>query len=131
MLFKDELTGIEIEALVNKTRYNMPVKTAKGRKGVRSSTITRAQVTLHHPAYATLPILISAQSKQHPNDVYSQLQGKRLVFNKILKKIRELDNDNVLDTLYNNKKIRTAVWRIGEVFAGVRDKSTVFVDLPS
>jgi len=143
MLFKDEQTGIEIQATVMETMNEVVVKGLKSKlgkdgktrliktKGKKMLTTISAQVGISQELGDEVEMVFNAMAKQHPNDIYNQLQGKRLVFSKILKKIMGLDNDNTPDILYNTKKIRTAVWRIGEVFAGVRDKSTVFIDLPS
>ena len=136
MLFKDEQTGIEIHCVVTKKAKNVTAYKRDVKKGCLIRTrkriiATRVQISLSHELSDEVETVLSAEAKQHVNDIYSQLEGKREVFRKILSKIKELNYDNDISTVYNTRKIRTAVWRIGEVFAGVRDKSTVFVDLPS
>ena len=127
MKFKDEKTGIEIDALVIKERVEVQKRDNQGKKRAYSLIHIGVSIAIDKQG-SSFEGRITGESRQHPNDVYNQLTGKRLAFGKVLNKIRSGSFNGSI--LINTKRIRTAIWRIGEVYAGIRNKDTVFIDLP-
>ncbi len=130
MKVTDPHTGIEYLVIVQKKYKN--AKCYKEDKVIRRRIIKTCVVLVINlpngdgPTIA--PMTFSGKTKQHVFDRYCQLQGKRFAFSDLLTKIKEYDASS--PGIMTSKRSRTAVWRIGEVYAGIREMADVMDGLP-
>jgi len=118
----DEKTGLQIDSMIHKGSEDHSIRDASGKKKTKRCIKIQAAVQISNP---TLDVAMNTRyigsARQHPNDRYCQVEGKRRAF------------DGILNSMHRDqwdKRTRTIVWRIGEVYAGQRAKNTILIDLP-
>jgi len=121
MRITDEKSGLQIDSMIHKSIEHRNMRDAGGKKKTKSLIKIQAAVQISNPALNAVSSRYTGLARQHPKDRYCQVAGKRHAFNAVLNSMRDHDWD---------KRTRTIVWRIGEVYAGQRAKNTVLIDLP-